>query len=239
MRTEPAGSFSVTVPAHGDEVLLDATLSSLLTTDDAPSEVLVVVDTGDPMARDAAVRAAARHPELVEVVDEAVSVDVVSDEPYARAHTPPSEGTFATHRGEPWWPSVRAAATAWWHARASPAAALTAPAAARLLARVRHLTLAGLPTFVAGAAVVVATLRASSLAYVPFAAVVFVLAAIAWTALMRTLHTRRAPPASATDRQGVESDSTASFSVTVPAHSDEAALEATVAEFVTGDDEPV
>ena len=36
MSAEPAGSFSVTVPAHGDETLLDATLSSLVTGDESP-----------------------------------------------------------------------------------------------------------------------------------------------------------------------------------------------------------
>ncbi len=76
MSSAPAGSFWVTVPAHGDETLLDATLSSLATGDESPSEVLVVVDTDDPRTREVAERAAARHPELVELVDEAADFDL-------------------------------------------------------------------------------------------------------------------------------------------------------------------
>jgi len=70
MSAEPAGSFWVTVPAHGDEALLDATLSSLAAGDESPSAVLVLVDADNPRTRVAAERAAARHPRLVEVVDE-------------------------------------------------------------------------------------------------------------------------------------------------------------------------
>jgi glycosyltransferase XagB len=70
MSAEPAGSFWVTVPAHGDEALLDATLSSLAAGDESPSAVLVLVDADDPGTRVAAERAAARHPRLVEVVHE-------------------------------------------------------------------------------------------------------------------------------------------------------------------------
>jgi cellulose synthase/poly-beta-1,6-N-acetylglucosamine synthase-like glycosyltransferase len=75
MSTEPAGSFSVTVPAHGDEELLEATLASLVAGDESPSAVLVVVDTDDPTTCGAAERAAARHPELVELVDHGDHVD--------------------------------------------------------------------------------------------------------------------------------------------------------------------
>lgn len=152
MSSEPAGSFSVTVPAHGDERLLDATLSTLVAGGESPSEVLVVVDTG---TRDAAERVAARHPELVALVDDAAPWEE------QRASSPAKES----------WLAFRGAATAWWSARASPGIALTA-AAIRGLWRTRG-------------------------------------------------------------------DATASFVVTVPAHRDEPALEATVSQLVTGDDRPV
>jgi glycosyltransferase XagB len=221
MSSEPAGSFSVTVPAHGDERLLDATLLSLVTGDGSPSEVLVVVDTDDPKTRAAAERVAARHPELVDVVDEA------------------AQGHFASSRAKEWGLALRAAMTVGWRTRASPGVALAAAAAGRLLVRVLQLTLVGLPAVVAGAAVVAATLQASSLAYVPFVAVSFVLAAIAWKASVRAVHAWRGRRSLArTDRIGDPVDAADFFSVTVPAHRDEALLEATVSQLVTGDDRP-
>jgi cellulose synthase/poly-beta-1,6-N-acetylglucosamine synthase-like glycosyltransferase len=116
MSSEPAGSFSVTVPAHGDERLLDATLSSLVTGDESASEVLIVVDTADPRTREVAERVAARHRELVELVDEA--------------------GQLASPRAKESWLALRGAATSWWSIRASPGIALTAAAAWGLWQRV-------------------------------------------------------------------------------------------------------
>ena len=194
MSSEPGGSFSVTVPAHGDERLLNATLSSLVTGDESPSEVLVVVDTDDPRTREVAERVAARHRELVEVVDEAALCDVMPGAgSYGDGHVRLRDEHLASRRAKESWLALRGAATSWWSTRASPAVALTAAAAGRLLVRVSHLTLVGLPALVAGAAVVAATLQASSLGYVPFVAVSFVLAAIAWKASVRTVHAWRAP----------------------------------------------
>ena len=194
MSAEPAGSFSVTVPAHGDLALLDATLSCLATGDESPSEVLVVVDTDDPRTRAAAKRAASHHPELVELVDDAAVFDATMAEGYnGDAQAPSSQGHLASCRAEEWWLALRGAATVWWRARASPRMAESAAAAGRLLARARDLTLVGLPAFVAAAAVVAATLQASSLGYLPFAAISFGLAALAWKACVRMAHAWRAP----------------------------------------------
>jgi glycosyltransferase XagB len=240
MSTEPVGSFSVTVPAHGDETLLEATLAGLVTGDELPSEVLVVVGADDPRTLDAAKRAAGRHPELVELVDEAALVDVVTREPsYGQRQVRSRQGRLASWSAQEWWLALRTAATVWWSARASPAVAPAAAAAGRFSRRVGHLALDGLPAFVAAAAIVVATLQAGSLAYLPSAAVSFVLAVIAGKAGVQRVHARRAPSALAeTDRTADDLDSTPSFSVTVPAHRDEAVLEATVSEFVTDDDQP-
>ena len=105
MSSEPAGSFSVTVPAHGDERLLDATLLSLVTGDESPSEVLVVVDTDDPRTREAAERVAARHPELVELVDEAALRDVLTGQSNGNGDRVDAAGSFSVtvsaHRDEP------------------------------------------------------------------------------------------------------------------------------------------
>ena len=238
MSSEPGGSFSVTVPAHGDERLLNATLSSLVTGDESPSEVLVVVDSDDPRTREVAERVAARHRELVEVVDEAALCDVMPGAgSYGDGHVRLRDEHLASRRAKESWLALRGAATSWWSSRASPAVALTAAAAGRLLVRVSHLTLVGLPALVAGAAVVAATLQASSVGYVPFVAVSFVLAAIAWKASVRTVHAWRAPRSLA-QADGIGGGSAGSFSVTVPAHRDERVLEATVSQLVTGDDRP-
>src|SRR5206468_10562380 len=73
------------VPAPHEQAELEATLARLLIGDDPPSEVLVVVADGDAQARAVAQDAAARHPRLVTVVDEAA---VFEPEPPAVAHVP-------------------------------------------------------------------------------------------------------------------------------------------------------
>jgi cellulose synthase/poly-beta-1,6-N-acetylglucosamine synthase-like glycosyltransferase/4-amino-4-deoxy-L-arabinose transferase-like glycosyltransferase len=240
MSAEPVGSFSVTVPAHGDETLLEATLADLVTGDELPAEVLVVVRADDPRTRDAAQRAAGRHPQLVELVDQAaVSDGITGEASYEHRQGRSSHGRLASWGAKESWLALRAAATVWRSARASPAVALTAAAAGRVLERGRDLGLVGLPAFVAAAAVVVATLRAGSLDYLPIAALSFVLAVIAWKALVRIVDAQRAPSSpTETDRCPADPDGTASFSVTVPAHRDEAVLDAMVSEFVTDDDQP-
>jgi glycosyltransferase XagB len=65
---EPAGSFSVMVPAHRDEAVLAATLASLVMSDPAPAEVQLVVDPGDARTRRVARRVAELHPERARVV---------------------------------------------------------------------------------------------------------------------------------------------------------------------------
>jgi len=240
MSSEPAGSFSVTVPAHGDETLLKATLAGLVTGDELPSEVLVVVGADDPMTLDAARRAARRHPQLVEVVDEVAVSDVITGEAsYGHRQGRSSQERLASRGAKESWLALCTAAMVWWPARASPTVTRSMAAAWRLSARVRDLTLVGLPAFVAAAAVVAAMLRAGSLGYLPFAAISFGLAALAWKACVRMAHAWRAPSSLAQpDRIDDHVDSAASFSVTVPAHRDEAVLDATVSEFATDDDQP-
>jgi cellulose synthase/poly-beta-1,6-N-acetylglucosamine synthase-like glycosyltransferase len=70
MSSDLAGSFSVTVPADRDEAALEATLAGLVTGEELPSEVLVIVSADDPGTRAAAERVVARHRELAEVVVE-------------------------------------------------------------------------------------------------------------------------------------------------------------------------
>src|SRR5947207_1707259 len=77
---EPVASFSVMVPAPHERAELEATLARLLMGDDPPSEVLLVVADGDAQARAVAEDAAARHPDLITVVDEAT---VFEPEPVA------------------------------------------------------------------------------------------------------------------------------------------------------------
>jgi glycosyltransferase XagB len=67
---EPGASFSVMVPAPHDAAELEATLACLVMGDDPPSEVLVVVGTGDAQSRAVAEHAAAARSGLVTVVDE-------------------------------------------------------------------------------------------------------------------------------------------------------------------------
>src|SRR4051794_3268246 len=82
---QPAGSYSVMVPAPHDEAALEATLARLAAGDDPPSEVLVVIGTDDDAAREVAEQAAARHPGLVQVVTEAGLFDVMAgDATYGR-----------------------------------------------------------------------------------------------------------------------------------------------------------
>jgi glycosyltransferase XagB len=84
------GSFSVTVPAHEDEALMEATIARLAESDDRPSEVLVAVGPDDPGGCAVAERLADRHPELVRlVVDPELSAVMSGEAP--RAHGPPGE----------------------------------------------------------------------------------------------------------------------------------------------------
>src|SRR5215208_3922980 len=138
MSSAPVGSFSVTVPAHGDETLLDATLAGLMTGDELPAEVLVVVGADDPRTLDAAKRAAGRHPELVEVVDEAAVYDVMTGEAsYGHRQRRSSQGRLAARGANESWLALRAAGTVWRSARASLAVAPAVAAAGRLLERGR------------------------------------------------------------------------------------------------------
>jgi glycosyltransferase XagB len=64
-------SFSLIVPARHEEVVLEATLTRLMTSDHPDFEVLVVVGDDDAGTREVAERVAARHPDRLRVVVDA------------------------------------------------------------------------------------------------------------------------------------------------------------------------
>jgi cellulose synthase/poly-beta-1,6-N-acetylglucosamine synthase-like glycosyltransferase len=216
MSREPAGAFSVTVPAHRDESLLEATLASLLTGDESPSEVLLVVGTDDGVTSETAERVAARHPEVV----------------VARSE----ERRLAAPRAKE-WRSAMLRGGALCRARVVPAAARTAAATWRAWLRIRPATFVGLLAFVIAAAIVIAALQTASLGYLPLVAIFFVLAAVAYTDHVR-MNARRAPTSPAEGDLRDEVETSDSFSVTIPAHRDEAALEAELSRLLTGDYRP-
>src|SRR5204863_8476161 len=76
--SQPLDSFSVTVPAHRDEAVLEATVAGLCASDQPPAEVLVVVGSQDRATREVAGRVADRHPALVDVVVDPSLFDVMS-----------------------------------------------------------------------------------------------------------------------------------------------------------------
>src|SRR3954454_23376762 len=76
--SQPLDSFSVTVPAHRDEAVLEATVSGLCASDQPPAEVLVVVGSQDRATREVAERVADRHRALVDVVVDPSLFDVMS-----------------------------------------------------------------------------------------------------------------------------------------------------------------
>src|SRR5436305_13790278 len=79
------------VPAPRGQAELEATLARLTMSDDPPSEVLVVVADGDAQARAVADDAAARHPGLVTVVDEAAIFEPEPAAPFSVMAPAPHE----------------------------------------------------------------------------------------------------------------------------------------------------
>jgi cellulose synthase/poly-beta-1,6-N-acetylglucosamine synthase-like glycosyltransferase len=79
----PPSSFSVLVPAPRDAAELDSTVARLLTGDDPPSEILLVVGIDDAGARAVAEQAAAHHRGIVKVVDEDALFDAQAGNPAA------------------------------------------------------------------------------------------------------------------------------------------------------------
>ncbi len=82
-------SFSVTVPAHADEAVMEATIERLAGGAQRPSEVLIAVAEDDSRGRAAAGRLADRHPEFVRVVVDPELFAVMAHE------APPAHGTRA------------------------------------------------------------------------------------------------------------------------------------------------
>jgi glycosyltransferase XagB len=73
------------LPAHEDELALEATLADLLMSEPAPSEVLIVAPPDEPWTQEAAERVAGRHPESARVVREAERFGVMTFGPRSRA----------------------------------------------------------------------------------------------------------------------------------------------------------
>src|SRR4051812_46998548 len=87
---EPAGSFSVMVPAPPEDAELEATLARLILGDDPPSEVLLVVGGHDVRAREVAERAAVHYPRLVKIIDEATLFETPQTEAAAAPAVEPA-----------------------------------------------------------------------------------------------------------------------------------------------------
>ncbi|MFL5848603.1 MAG: glycosyltransferase [Solirubrobacteraceae bacterium] len=229
---QPSDSFSVTVPAHRDEAVLEATVAGLCASDQPPVEVLVVVGGHDRATRDAAERVADRHPELVDVVVDPALFGVMSDE-------------VGHARG---WPA------ALWDRVARQAivdhvARLTAPALARAERAVRggarsahalglrHRRAAfGLLAVLAAGVVIAAAIHSASVLYLLYVGVSFALGAIAWTTLVWMVNAWRTPASLAESRlRGADLDPAHSFSLIVPARHEERVLETTLSHLANTD----
>src|SRR5215212_8060898 len=229
---QPSDSFSVTVPAHRDEAVLEATVLGLWASDQPPVEVLVVVGGHDRATRDAAERVADRHPELIDVVVDPALFGVMSDE-------------VGHARG---WPA------ALWDRVARQAivdhvARLTAPALARAERAVRggarsahalglrHRRAAfGLLAVLAAGVVIAAAIHSASVLYLLYVGVSFALGAIAWTTLVWMVNAWRTPASLAESRlRGADLDPAHSFSLIVPARHEERVLETTLSHLANTD----
>jgi cellulose synthase/poly-beta-1,6-N-acetylglucosamine synthase-like glycosyltransferase len=203
---QPAGSYSVMVPAPHDEAALEATLARLAAGDDPPSEVLVVVGTDDAAARAVAEQAAANHPRLVQVVTEAGLFDVMA-------------GDATYERASPTAPLVDAVVGA---RRALARAATRVPWRAVAIA--------------VAVAVVAASIRSGAFVYLLYIGVSLVLGVIAATTLVWMVHAWRTPASLAESGLGQTGRAPAfSFSLIVPARHEQAVLEATLSHLVRSD----
>ena len=265
MSSEPAGSFSVTVPAHGDETLLAATLSSLVTGDESPSAVLVLVDNDDPRSREAAGRAAVRHPKLVEVVDEgragsfSVTVPAHRDEPLLEATVSqlvtgddrPSEVVIVVGAEDPDTLEV-AERVAHRHRHLVSVVARAPASSAWPAVRVPMAALGRVLALVTAAAGVAVAINAGPPLYLLYVGVSFVLTAIAWITLVWMVSAWRTPAALVdSGLSGTALAPVHSFSLIVPARHEEVVLDATLTGLMTsghpafevlvvvGDDDPL
>jgi cellulose synthase/poly-beta-1,6-N-acetylglucosamine synthase-like glycosyltransferase len=247
-----AGSFSVMVPAPRDQGELEATLARLTIGDDPPSEVLLAVADGDDRARAVAEDAAARHPTLVTVVDEAAafepepaaSFSVMVPAPHERGELeatlarlligddPPSEVLLVVADGD-----AQARAVAEQVAASHPGlvtvideAAAFEPEIHATHLRARALRRGGaLLAAAAGLAAVVASIQAGWFVYLLYVSSSLALAAIAWTTLVWMLYAWRTPTSLAGSRLArADVATTHSFSLIVPARHEQEVLEGTL-----------
>jgi glycosyltransferase XagB len=256
------GSYSVMVPASRDEAELEATLRDLVTGDDPPSEVLVVVGPGDEAARAVADRAAERHRGLVTVMAEdalfagdrqsfSVMVPVSHDEAELEAtltglvlgDDPPSEVLVVVGAADPEARVVAERAAA---RRPGLVKVVTEDAvfagerralpAAQALGWLR-VHVPWRPLALAIVVVVVAlSLQTTSFVYLLYVSISLLLGAIAWTTLVWMLHAWRTP--GALSGSGLTHDDLApavSFSLIVPARHEETVLEGTLSRLVQSD----
>src|SRR5215218_6497970 len=228
---QPSDSFSVTVPAHRDEAVLEATLSGLCASDRPPVGVAVVVGGHDRATREVAERVADRHPELVVVVDPAL-FGVMSGE-VGHAHG--------------WIAAVRDRVAG--RAIVDHVARLTAPALARAeralrggarsahALGLRHRRAAfGLLTVLAAGVVIAAAIHSAWVLYLLYVGASFALGAIAWTTLVWMINAWRTPASLAESRlRGADLEPAHSFSLIVPARHEEAVLETTLSRLASTD----
>ena len=229
---QPSDSFSVTVPAHRDEAVLEATVSGLCASNRPPVGVAVVVGGHDRATREVAERVADRHPELVDVVVDPALFGVMSGE-VGHAHG--------------WTAAVRDRVAG--RAIVDHVARLTAPALARAeralrggarsahALGLRHRRAAfGLLTVLAAGVVIAAAIHSAWVLYLLYVGASFALGAIAWTTLVWMINAWRTPASLAESRlRGADLEPAHSFSLIVPARHEEAVLETTLSRLASTD----
>jgi glycosyltransferase XagB len=215
-------SFSVTVPAHPDEAVLEATLSGLCASDQPPTEVQVVVGREDGATRATAGRVAARHPDLVRVVVDPALFGVMTGELGLKPNWPALVRDRVAARVAP--------------ARTRAARTLRRHRSAHALRPWQRRAVVGLFSLVAVVVAAAAAMQTGWGLYLLYSGVSLALCAIALTTLIWMVNAWRTPAALAESRLAdAELEPAHSFSLIVPARHEEAVLATTLSRLATID----